>query len=294
MSDRMIESLPVPSIATALADLNALATYLPGWNNEFYGPSAGLVAAIPTLIMASPGGGYYAVTVNPLPGPLESRVRMLWSRWIPLTNAGAAFHNALYAAATITLTGIATITAANVSVGQFVYNPVDNPLYARRVTGIAIVAGAVTLTLAAAYVGTGGAAQAVSIAGVPDIAVIGGTGYANSTFTLNSAVVTLNGTVDGNVKVGMSIYLTADGVANAQRVLTVVTGGGNTTITLANAYGGAGGVGAGTIASMYATCPPQADEESPVVYGPLITNDVILAYADAAYAGTVIDSARVS
>ncbi len=35
---------------------NPLTTYLPGWNLEFYGPTAGLVAATPTLLMAAPAG----------------------------------------------------------------------------------------------------------------------------------------------------------------------------------------------------------------------------------------------
>ena len=217
MSDRMIESLPVPSIATALADLNALATYLPGFNHEFFGPTAGLVAATPTLVMASPHGGYYAITVDPLPGPLETRARMLWSRPIPITRIGAAFNTCTFTngVATVTLVGMGAVINANVLVGQFVYNGTDDrSSRAIRVTVVALVGADVVLTLASNYLGT-------------------------------------------------------------------------------SRVGAVGGV-CGEALAIYPTCPPQADEESPVVYGPLLQDDVIIAYADAAYAGTVVEAARSS
>jgi hypothetical protein len=192
------------------AAMIAVGTYLPGWNGEFYGPTAALVAVTPTLLMASPAGGYYAVTVDPIPAAGE-RVRTLWSR--PIAVAGVGLTGCLFT------NGVASATCQN--------------------------------------------------------------------------------TAAVNVVAGQFVYLTADGAANAALVTLVAIVGPDVVLTLNAAYGGAGGVaGPGSVCGIatatYATVPPISDGTSPVVLGPLAAQDVIIVYADAAYAGGIVGCARAS
>ena len=186
----------------------AVGTYLPGWAGEFYGPTAALVAVTPTLLMASPNGGYYAVTVDPIPAAGE-RVRTLWSRPIPVT----------------------------------------------------------------------------------------GVGYTGFTLT-GPAQITVGGTILPNIAVGQFVYFTADGSQYAQLVTVVAPGAGLTVLTLGANYLGAAAPGLGSVCGVptgfYPTVPPISDGTSPVVLGPLIADDVIIVYADVAYAGGIVGCARAS
>jgi hypothetical protein len=225
-------------------------------------------------------------------------VRFLKSTPVAVTKAGAATDTTITFAAstTVTLTAL-HFGDMNVAVGQFFYNAADTPDFAERVTAIGGGGGgAVTLTLANAYGGTLGAAnQSGMVFGVADAAATNGTNL-QITAGANTGKVLGVTQPECNVKVGMRVYITADGVTKAVRVLTCMTSGSDTALTFAQAYRGAGSAGAaGSILSGYALRPPQSSNAPTAVpYGPLAVNDVLVGYADAAFVGAVVSAARVS
>jgi hypothetical protein len=210
--DEVVEPPLLPVDSTSLADLAAMSTYLPGYNSERFAPvTPG--SAVPALVAWSAAGGYYGVSVDPLTGPLEARMRLLSSTPVPIV----------------------------------------------------------------------------------------GTGLTSMTFNNGSATVAITGTASVNVVPGQLVFApgTGNGPAFATRVTNVAAGGPGTLITLATTYAGATYTGAtgyvcGLASAAYPNIVPQSSNAGVVEFGPLATGDVILGYADAAFAAAVVQANRVS
>ena len=284
-----------------VANLSAMAQNLPGLDLPGH-LSTVMGSAVPALVCAARVAGVHSLQIEPLgtpsSAPLEARVRFLKSTPTAVTKAGGATDATITVAAstTVTLTAI-HFGDMNCAIGQFFYNAADTPDFAERITAIGGGGGsAVTLTLANAYGGTLGAGNASGMVfGVADAAATNGTNLA-ITAGANTGKVLGVTQPECNVKVGMRVYITADGATKAVRVLTAVTSGSDTALTFAQAYRGAGSAGApGSILSGYVLRPPQSSNAPTAVpYGPLAVNDVLVGYADAAFVGCVVSAARVS
>jgi hypothetical protein len=284
-----------------VANLSAMGQNKPGLDSAGH-LSTVMGSAVPALVCAARVAGVHALAIEPLgtpsTAPLEARVRVLLSTPAAVTKAGGATDTTITFAAstTVTLTAL-HFGDMNVAVGQFIYNAADGPDFAERITAIGGGGGAaVTLTLANAYGGTLSAANASGMVfGVADAAATNGTNLQITTGANTGKVLGVT-QPECNVKPGMRVYITADGVTKAVRVLTCVTSGSDTALTFGQAYRGAGSAGAaGSILSGYVLRPPQSSNApTPVPYGPLAVNDVLVGYADAAFVGAVVRAARVS